>query len=188
MDGFGAFRIYLAIKQHFNSNYDYFKYHGKTRAVKETTFLARKDRFFFERIAKLYTKKEILEQYFVANFLHDPKGWVGNFTKENYLEAQKKQESLSYTVRKDLDFLLGKIDEPKDLFKKHRQLVIREYVNGNVALETLIVLDKFVHFSRIWNQEFDPIWEEVYKLMQNYEGFLKFDREKTKKVLIKAFS
>ena len=30
MDAFDAYKIYIALKSHFNSDYDFNKYHGKT--------------------------------------------------------------------------------------------------------------------------------------------------------------
>ena len=32
MDAFNAFKIYMGLKAHFNSDYDFTKYGGKTRA------------------------------------------------------------------------------------------------------------------------------------------------------------
>jgi len=45
-EGLNAYSTYLAIRNHFKTNYDYFKYRGKLK-VSETSFLKRKDKFFF---------------------------------------------------------------------------------------------------------------------------------------------
>ena len=42
MDAFNAFKIYMGLKAHFNSNYDFTKYGGKTKASK-SSYLKRKD-------------------------------------------------------------------------------------------------------------------------------------------------
>ena len=42
-EGINAYKTYLAIKQHFTSNYDYKKYNGKVKATEES-FLKRRDR------------------------------------------------------------------------------------------------------------------------------------------------
>ena len=43
MDAFDAYKVYIALKSHFNSDYDFNKYHGKTR-VNLDSFLKRSDR------------------------------------------------------------------------------------------------------------------------------------------------
>ena len=58
-EGFDAYKVYLALKQHFTSNYDYFKYNGKVRAGEES-FLKRNDRFFFRKLSKKYDKEELI--------------------------------------------------------------------------------------------------------------------------------
>ena len=50
MDAFNAFKIYMGLKAHFNSDYDFTKYGGKTRASK-SSYLKRKDKHFFGKVA-----------------------------------------------------------------------------------------------------------------------------------------
>ena len=42
-EGFKAYKLYLAVKNHFTTSYDYFKYNGKVNA-KEDSFLKRRDK------------------------------------------------------------------------------------------------------------------------------------------------
>ena len=49
MTPFDCYKLFLSLKNHFiKSNYDYFKYCGKSNASL-TSFNARKDKYFFER-------------------------------------------------------------------------------------------------------------------------------------------
>ena len=65
---FDCYKIYLALKNHFTKDsYDYHKYNGRTRATVET-FYKRKDRFWFEKMCRKKTEKEV-EDFFVANFV-----------------------------------------------------------------------------------------------------------------------
>ena len=58
---------YLALKNHFTKkSYDYHKYCGKSRATVQS-FYKRKDRFWFEKVVRQKTDKEVVE-FFVANF------------------------------------------------------------------------------------------------------------------------
>ena len=52
-EGFDAYKTYLALKRHFTSDYDYFKYNGKVRAGVES-FLKRNDKFFFRKLITSY--------------------------------------------------------------------------------------------------------------------------------------
>ena len=45
-DAFEVYICYLAMKRHFTSSYDYFKYNGKVNA-RVDAFENRKDKFFF---------------------------------------------------------------------------------------------------------------------------------------------
>ena len=46
IDDFEAFKIYLAMKTHFNSEYDFIKYKGKVSPKKETYYNRRDRRTF----------------------------------------------------------------------------------------------------------------------------------------------
>ena len=78
MTGFEVYKMYLALKQHFTKEkYDYHKYRGKVRAS-EDAFEQRHDRYFFKKLATKYSDQEIVD-YFVANFVSDPKGYIKSF-------------------------------------------------------------------------------------------------------------
>ena len=80
MTGFEVYKMYLALKQHFTKEkYDYHKYRGKVRAS-EDAFEQRHDRYFFKKLATKYSDPEILD-YFVANFVSDPKGYIKSGTR-----------------------------------------------------------------------------------------------------------
>ena len=70
-------------------SYDYHKYNGRTRATVEA-FYKRKDRFWFEKMCRKKTEKEV-EDFFVANFVScsDPETlWIGDLMKSgdsNYI-------------------------------------------------------------------------------------------------------
>ena len=44
--GFDVFRVYMAVKLHFTTDYNYFDYDGKVN-IKLDTFTKRNDRYFF---------------------------------------------------------------------------------------------------------------------------------------------
>jgi hypothetical protein len=191
VDAFDAYKIYTAVKNHFAiESYDYFKYNGKINASYDS-FLKRKDKIFF---AKLGNRKEnYLENFLVANFLHDPKIWVGELLSEEsenrYKEWKKKQESLTYMFKNDVHFMKGwNSDELNEWFEvkdgQHPN-IIRMYLQREISLETLTILNSILRFTKKYDlQVNDPIYKEVSKLCKKYQPFLKFDKTKIKSILL----
>ena len=64
MDAFDAYKVYIALKSHFNSDYDFNKYHGKT-SVSLDSFLKRSDRHFFGKVGRKY--KDDTPDFFISN-------------------------------------------------------------------------------------------------------------------------
>ena len=89
MEAFDAYKIYMALKAHFNSDYDFNKYGGKTTVTKQS-YLKRKDKFFFGRVARKY--KEQVKDFFISNFLVKEKGYIGSFNEDNYYKAFEDTE------------------------------------------------------------------------------------------------
>ena len=103
MHGYDVYRTYLAMKQHFsNPKFDFFQYDGKVN-VKESTYQARNDFYFFETIARKYTPMEIREML-LACFLYSAnpaKVWVGDVKrqgKDKWNQWQKVNQALQYNV------------------------------------------------------------------------------------------
>ena len=58
-DPFESYKLYNALKLHFETDgYDAIKYHFKT-SVKPTSFFKRKDKFFFAKLAKTYGPESV---------------------------------------------------------------------------------------------------------------------------------
>ena len=203
MTGFEVYRMYVALKQHFTKDsYDYFKYNGKVR-VKEDSFSVRKDRFFFTKLAKKFqTKPNELQDYIVANMLHDPNVWIGNMVgvqaDKVYSEWKKNQQAFSYRLQTEVqnvsDSLKGDNTEKEfnELFVcpngQHPELLTK-YNQGEISIETLICFDMiFGCFSR-WNKNIqDPvIWPEILLLCQKYKPFLNIDKVKCQGIMTKCF-
>ena len=68
MDGFKAYRYYLAIKLHFTTDkFNVFENRGSVRGTREA-FNARNDRYIFEKLATKRTDDKDIIQFFAANF------------------------------------------------------------------------------------------------------------------------
>ena len=178
MEPIDVYLMYCALKAHFSkSNYNYFKYEGKTR-IKRDSFYKRKDRFFFARLSKKYTKHEDIQNYLVANFIKEPTGYVARFYDKTYEEWLYKRQNF-YTIF--TDEMRPLVNEFQPLFKvksKSHPKLLQEYLGQRLSLETLIILDELVGFTKTWNRRLaeDYIWYDLKKLMNNYKRFLTIDK------------
>ncbi len=191
-EGLKAYKTYLAIKQHFTSNYDYQKYNGKVRAT-EDSFLKRRDRFFFKKLEKKYTKEE-LEMYFVSNFINSTSKWIGNLLSQDsekvFLDYKKNQESLTYTFKSQIEFLKetklkNKLFEVKD----GHPALFKYYLQGKVGLQTILILNDELNFINHWNSKMnDIVWENEYKKISKYKSFFTYDKDIFKTIIKEVFN
>ena len=59
-------------------------------------------------------------------------------------------------------------------------MLLKEYLGKRVSLETIIILDELVKFSKMWNKKLseDYIWKDIKKMMNNYKRFLTLDKNR----------
>jgi len=187
---FDAYRCYLSLKNHFTKdNYDYHKYRGKSRATVQS-FYKRKDRFWFEKIARQKTDKEV-EEFFVSNFITstDPsKLWIGEMIRdgdERYMQWKKRTQSLSYVFKEETEKLFAgkKLPEVFDCTKGHPP-VLKNFLNGNISIETMVIYDKIFLFGNNFDNKLkDPVWESVSMKIKKYSPFLNIDVLRYRKIL-----
>ena len=184
-EGFDTYQTYLALKRHFTSNYDYFKYKGKVKASLES-YLRRKYKFFFRKLGKKYDKEELVN-FFVSNFVVSD-NWIGNLvsqeSEENYVRFQKRMQSLSYLYDNDVHRIIDYCRE-NDLQLNsvllveddNHPILLKLLLQKKISIETVIIMDDTLKFIRYWNAKLDDIiWEEKKQLISNYRQFLKYDR------------
>jgi hypothetical protein len=187
---FDAYREYLALKNHFTKNsYDYFKYNKKVRATVQS-FYKRKDRFWFEKLARQKSEQEVVE-FFVANFAScpDPETlWIGEMIKEGeerYQTWQRKVQSLSYVFKEESQSLFeeNKFDDVFNCSKGHPPL-LKKFLSDKVSLETMVLYDKIFNYSKNFDKKLqDPVWETVSRRIKKYNPFIQIDIFKYKKIL-----
>lgn len=177
-----AYKTYLALKNHFTRpDYDYHKYRGKVRANLQS-FYKRKDRFWFEKLARNKTDKEIID-FFIANFtgVDDPSTlWIGNIIREgnnHYQNWMRKNQSLTYIFKEESQSLFSenKLDEVFDCSKGH-PLILKKFLSGNISLETVVIYDKIFLFGNKFDKKLlDPVWETVSLKIKKYSPFIHID-------------
>ena len=180
MEPIDVYLMYCAMKAHFSkNNYDFHKYDGKTK-VSRNSFWKRNDKYFFVKLAKKHDDRDSIQDYLVSNFIRDRRGYIANFNDENY-KVWKDRKTDFYNIFFDELRPLVKDFEPLFQTKNNNHpKLLKEFLGDRVSLETLIILDDLVDFSKGWDRELkeDIVWPDLKKLMKNYKGFLTIDKNR----------
>ena len=198
MTAFDTYRTYLALNQHFTrKSYDYFKYNGKVK-VSETTFLGRKDRYFFEKASRKFKKEEFIE-FLLANYTSGTEHWIGNLMSGANLVEMKKWkkriDSLTYTFKEDIISIVDQeetLDSALKMQEGRHPLLYRMYLRKKVSLETLVILDDLVGYSKLWKRYDDMMMNDLLFLMEKYRPFfhqaIQIDKGKYRKIVLDSFA
>ena len=175
-----AFQYYVAVKLHFtNLKYDAFKFQFKTPKVK---FEQRKDKFFFNRLAKHSDPKGLV----LANLSIRPKLWVGTLFEPQSLDIywvwKKYQESQTYLFGEEISQF--EQDAFKVISQQHPE-VLKLYLGGKVSLETLAILSDYINFIAEWDTALadDPIWKGISLSVTKYRPFISYNRIKIYRII-----
>lgn len=190
MSAFECYKEYLALKNHFTKpSYDYFKYNGKSNA-KVDSFNSRKDRLWFQKLAK----HPDVHNFLVANFAKNEKAWIKELAysedaEKTYKDWLKRNQSLSYQFKKDLKEIMPSFDANFMVFKNLHPYLLRSYLGGTVSLETMCILLDLTGAKKHWDSkmEYDPIYQEVKMKIEKYTPFIKYDKEKLRNIVLDYF-
>ena len=187
---FETYQHYLSLKNHFtNPKYDFFKYGAKTRAS-VASFNKRRDKYWFEKTSRKYSDKEIVD-FLVSNFVaSDTPGnlWIGeiiNSGERNYAEWMKRQQSLSYLYKEQMQefFSENKLEDAFNCSKGHPP-ILKKFLGGEISIETLSICEKIFCFRERFDKKLDdPVWETVSLKLKKYIPFLNIDMFRYKKIL-----
>ena len=185
MSAFEAYKEYIALKNHFSKkDYDYVKYNGKT-GLKPASFDKRKDKVFFEKLAKNPDYHEFL----IANLSDNPKLWIRDLAysevaQSTYQIWKKRNQSLTYNFKNDFKKI---IQEPGG---QQHPAALRLYLGNQISLESLCIFVKMTKAIIYWDSklEYDPIWDDVRMKVVKYTPFIKFDYDKVKQIMIDIMS
>ena len=189
MQAYDAYKLYLGLKLHFQSDkYDFQRFNGGVRSSPES-FYKRKDRWFFEKLVKRY-KNEQVKEFFISNFIAGDK-YGGLHTEDSdvvYTDWKKRMQSVTYSFKSDLEVLLKSVDHFDDLFMKNDQypILLLKLYQGEIQLETFLILNKMLNFFPQFDKELDEYqWPVTRKICDNYESFLNVDLEKYREIVKK---
>ena len=198
MNGLQAYASYLAVRNHFKTDYDYFKYNGKIK-VNEDKFRTRRDNYQFEKLARIYDKEKFV-QYLVANFIHDEEYILGmsqGRAMMNYKKLQKNIESFNYQFKEDIQTLKEYHPQFDSLFiigadGEVHPFAFKLYLREKININTLVVLNKLINYSGVWSREDNTMLKEFLFILNKYTPFfysyVSVDEAKCKKTILEVFN
>lgn len=192
MDGFDAYKQYLALKSHFTTKtYDYFKYGGAVKA-KRDSYESRRDKYFFQKLAK---RKDILD-FLVAMFVYGKRDvWIGDLVSNEeaeqlYRKWQKVKESMTYVFMNDLEKFNEDLVSSFVVNDGHHPHALKLLLQGEIHIETFIIMNDIMRFTSSWNRDIREtfVWPEVRLKCKKYHPFLQYDKEKLKNIVVDKFN
>ena len=189
MDGFKAYKYYIAIKLHFTKDsFDVFTNRGSVKGTREA-FNARNDRYIFEKLARKFPVDRDIIQYYVSNFAYGNEGVVYDLAEaeENYAEWNKRKQSITKIFADDLSKILmdaykRKIKESSIINFTLNQYpsILNLYLGKQIGIETLRIIDDFENLLGTWKQHSSMLllWENEIRKVEKIRGFVKYDKDK----------
>lgn len=187
---FEAYCTFVALKSHFNSDYDYIKYNGKIRTATQKSFDHRNDKFQFNKVAK----HGDATNFMLANFVDNTVTWGGDLVTDKadsvYLNWLKRQQAITYIFTEDCNKLLTNFNENFIVKNGQRPHALKLYLQNQISIETLIILNDVCNFFPHWNKSITEtvIWPTLYKKCVKYKPFFRYDITKCKKIMRDIFT
>jgi len=202
MNGHKAYSIYSSVKLHFTQeSYDAFRYNFKTN-IKASTFERRKDRYFFEKIARRYPNEDDLKLFFVDNIVSD-KVWIGDMDDTIHEKRNAYRQALNYNFEKEIKIIREEAYKYNLDFdgvckansNKTDNLLLNLYMSQKISADTFVIIDHLVSFIKSLRSELnDPlgIVESTLLILRKYQKFsiplMAVNENKYRKRLILLFT
>lgn len=191
MSAFDCYKEYLALKNHFSKpDYDYFKYNGKLRANADS-FNTRKDKLFFQKLAK----HPDVHNFLVANLSENEKHWIRDLAysedaEKTYKNWLKRQQSLSYVFKQELGKLDSDFNRNFMVKSNEHPLLLKLFLAKEISLETLCLLLEFTGAKKHWDSkmQYDLVYDSIKTKIEKYTPFIKCEKDKLKKIVLDYFS
>ena len=191
MSAFECYKEYLALKNHFTKpGYDYFKYNGKLKANPDS-FNTRKDKLFFQKLAK----HPDVHNFLVANLSDNEKYWIRELAyseeaEKRYKQWLKRQQSLTYVFKQQLGKLDSDFNQNFVVNSNEHPLLLKLFLGNDIDLETMCILLDLTGAKKHWDSKmkYDMVYDSVKLKIEKYTPFIKYDKEKIRKIVVDFFA
>jgi len=190
MTGYEAFSLYHVLKLHFTTDYDYFKYNGKSN-ISIDAFEKRRDKFHFYKLSRKYDTEEY-KQFIVSNMLNSDKTWAGSLLEEDAHTIHLKRvaiiQALGYNFKNDCALIAerGNFNELLHTDGDYPELLTMA-LQGEINVETVCILNSLLNFMSMWQRKIndDIRYPNLHRKWIKYTPFIMFDRTKFREIALK---
>ena len=155
--------MYLAVKAHFTSDYDFFKYRGKINSS-ALTFEKFATKSYYALICKLankYEGKELLS-YYISNMLVNNGQYIFEVDSEGkriYTDYLRRTDSRQYIFKQDISRVCNELEKLHkdnfwcsiDIVDGQHPLLFRMFVGSYLSPETMCVLNQINNYINYWD-------------------------------------
>ena len=191
MSAFECYKEYLALKNHFTKpNYDYFRYNGKLK-INSDSFNNRKDKLFFQKLAK----HPDVHNFLIANLSDNEKYWIRELAyseeaENRYKQWLKRQQSLTYVFKQQLGKLDSDFNQNFVVKDNEHPLLLKLFLGNDIDLETMCILLDLTGAKNHWDSKmkYDMVYDSVKLKIEKYTPFIRYDKEKIRKIVVDFFA
>ena len=171
MDGFKAYKLYMALKLHFTSpSYNVFERRGRLKGTYEK-YLQRPDYGLFEKVGHKWNERDYI-RYIAANFMYRNPNVIYDEEdgQANYTEYNRRKQSITKIFADDVQKIVD--SKCKD--------VLQLYLQGKVTIETMVILDSFDDIVAKARQKESNVlmWGDDLLRIEKAKGFVKYNPNK----------
>jgi hypothetical protein len=194
--GYESYKIYRALKFHFNTkDYDFKRYHANTNRSVESW-----NECNFREIFALYSRKlsiTKLKDLFLSNFIENPKYFPNNYELELdiYLEWVGRINSIKYNFEKDVKRVKKFLDLNNLSFKdiiisrdgKLPIIILLAFKKG-ITFESFIILDYIFNIldrCTFLSSDTKLLYDKRLLLLKKYKVFFNIINIKEYKIIVK---
>jgi len=195
MNGFKAYRYYLALKLHFTKEkFNVFENRGNVK-VSLDTYLARNDSYLFEKLSRKYNTDKAYIQYIVSNFAYGNINMIYDegTAEQYYIKWNKVKESITRTFTDNLNTIVYEaekqgidISDVNNCTNNDIPFIIKLYLGKLIEPQTISIINDFTNVIDMWQLEptVNLILEDDLIRMKKLKGFFSYDKEKLKQIYI----
>lgn len=167
-----AYHMFTAIRLHFTTKYDYFKYNGKI----PDRCCDLKMPGLVQRDLATYVPHSNLKWHYVANFAYSPSvRWYGDLDSKYYNQLTQYFSNPAYKFEEDVK----KIDVWKNIaLTTPSPVLVQQVLTGEVAIETAClihwVFTRQTDLIGTWKSAYsiDPFLQGLFRRMEKYLPFI----------------
>lgn len=191
MDGFRAYKYYIATKLHFTTD-KFNVFENPNVKGSRDAFFSRNDRYLFEKLARKFPTDHDLIQYYVANFAYgnDAVIYHDSESDTNLIVWNKRKQSITRIFENDCAAILLHVEKEKktrsELFTftdSNFPELFKLYLGHYITIESLSILNTYENFLPSWKANANLIWEEECRRIEKVKGFVKFDETRILPIL-----